>query len=295
MRNKNKGEAMKRMIILVIGMMALIVTNVLCMDIDAMMPVLEKAKEGISAVLVSIDKGLLIAAEKLSNVDLKGDDARKILNQLCSGRNYLVDCAIIDTAGKMIIVEPAEYRKYENSDISKQAHIITLLEDKKPIFSDVFHSVEGIEVIDFDYPIFSVKGEFLGSVSMLVRQESLSEDIIVPLLNDLPCKAWIMQKDGLIIYDQDLNQIGRNIFTDTFFRLFADLVSFSRTVAMAKDGAGSYDFYSEGMKDKTIVKKYAVWDTVSLYGRQWRIIVMEIDKQAPSAKKVANPHEQIKK
>jgi len=280
---------MKKTIILAIGMAVLIVTNVFCMDIDAMMLILEKAKENIAATFTSIDKDLSIASGKLSNVDLKGEDARKILSQLCKDRDYLVDCAIIDTNGKMIVVEPMEYGKYEGSDISNQAHIIALLRNKKPILSDVFHSVEGIKVIDFEYPIFSVKGEFLGSVSMLVKQETLSGDIIMPLVNDMLCKAWIMQKDGLIIYDLDPDQTGKNIFADIFFQPFKDLVSFSRTVAMTKDGAGSYDFYAKGLEDKTIVKKFAVWDTVSLYGTQWRIIVMEVNKQVPSAKDVIIP------
>jgi len=279
---------MKKTIIMAIGIAALIVTNAFCMDLDTMMSILVKAKESIAVTLDSIDKDLSGASNKLSNVDLKGEDARKILSELCRERNYLVDCAIIDTTGKMIVVEPAEYVKYEGSEISKQTHIIALLQDKKPIFSDVFRSVEGIEVIDFDYPIFSDKGEFLGAVSMLVKQEALSGSIIMPLVKDVPCKAWVMQKDGLIIYDQDPNQTGKNIFTDVFFQPFNDLVSFSRTVSMSKDGAGSYGFYASGLEDKTIVKKYAVWDTVSLYGTQWRIIVMETDKQVPSKKNIVN-------
>lgn len=279
---------MKKTIIMAIGIAALIVTNAFCMDLDTMMSILVKAKESIAVTLVSIDKDLSRASGKLSNVGLKTEDARKILSELCRERNYLVDCAIIDTTGKMIVVEPAEYAKYEGSDISKQAHIITLLQDKKPILSDVFRSVEGIKVIDFDYPVFSDKGEFLGAVSMLVKQEALSGSIIMPLVKDVPCKAWVMQKDGLIIYDQDPNQTGKNIFTDVFFQPFNDLVSFSKTVASSKDGAGSYGFYASGLEDKTIVKKYAIWDTVSLYGTQWRIIVMEIDKQVPNKKNIVN-------
>ncbi len=269
---------MNKTIFLVIGIITLIAANVFCMDIGAMMPPLEKAKESITAAFTSIDNGLSIAAGKLSSVDLKSGDARKILRELCKNRDYLVDCAIIDTAGRMIVVEPAEYSKYEGSDISKQAHITALLKDKKPVLSGVFRSVEGIKVIDFNYPIFSDKGKFLGSVSMLVEQDALSGDIIMPLVKDLSCKAWVMQKNGLIIYDPDPDQIGRNIFTDAFFQPFEDLISFSKTVAIAKNGAGSYDFYAKGMDDKTVVKKYAVWDTVSLYGTEWRIIVMEADE-----------------
>jgi hypothetical protein len=269
---------MKKAIPLSFAMIALTAVNVFCMDLDVMMPALEKAKAGIAATFVSIDKSLSGAAKELSKVDLKGEDARNILNVLCKDRPYVVDCSIIDTTGTMIVVEPAEYKKHEGSDISTQAHIVSFLKTQKPVLSGVFHSVEGIEVIDFNYPIFSDKGEFLGAVSMLVKQDALADDVLMPLVKNLACKAWMMQKDGLIIYDPDPNQVGKNIFTDELFLPFRDLVSFSKTVAGSRDGAGSYDFYSKGLENKTVVKKSAVWDTVSLYGTEWRIIIMEADK-----------------
>lgn len=280
---------MKRMFIQVIGISALIAGNAFCMNINLMMPVLEKAKKGITENLSSIDKELSATAGELSAVDLKGEKARQILSQLCENKPYLIDCAIIDPAGKMIMVEPQEYKQYAGSDISGQAHIIALQRDKKPVLSDVFRSVEGIDAIDFEYPILSDKNELLGSVSMLVKQKALSEDIIMPLVLDIPCKAWIMQKNGLVIYDPDPGQIGKNIFSDELFKPFPDLISFSRTVAMENAGAGSYDFYSLGLENKTIVKKYVVWDTVSLYGTPWRIIVMEAEKPAPKPEEKPAP------
>ncbi|MDD5085489.1 MAG: cache domain-containing protein [Candidatus Omnitrophica bacterium] len=278
---------MKKIFILAAVIAALIATDAFCVDIDAMVPLLEKAKKNIKETFASIDGALSAAARELSAVDLKREKARGILSGLCKDRPYMIDCAIVDTAGKMIAVEPEEYRKYEGSDISNQAHIIALHRDKKPVFSNVFRSVEGVESIDFEYPIFSDKNEFLGSISMLVKQDALCDDIVTPLVKDVPCKIWIMQKDGLVIYDPDPDQIGKNVFTDELFKPFQDLVAFCGTVAMAKDGAGSYDFYAKGLEDKTIVKKYAVWDTASLYGTEWRIIVMEADKPVSGAKDTA--------
>ena len=269
---------MKKTFLLAVGIAALMASYVFCMDIEGMTPALEDVKKNVTETFTSIDKELSAAAGKLSAVDLKTGKARKILSGLCKGQDYLIDCAIVDGAGRMIMVEPAEYSKLEGSDISQQAHIITLRQSKKPVFSNVFRSVEGVEAIDFEYPIFSDNGKFIGSVSMLVKQDALFDDIVMPLVEEKAYKIWVMQKDGLIIYDPDSAQIGRNIFSDEFFQPFEGLISFSRTVAKAKSGGGSYDFYSRGLEDKKIVKKYAVWDTVSLYGTEWRIIVMEADK-----------------
>lgn len=81
------------------------------------------------------------------------------------------------------------------------------------------------------------------------------------------------------MYDEDPEEIGKNIFSDDIFKPFEDLISFSRTVALSRSGAGSYDFYADSVKDKTLVQKIAVWDTAGIYGTEWRVIVMEITKK----------------
>ena len=45
-------------------------------------------------------------------------------------------------AGKLVVVEPPEYRKFEGADISKQAQVIQLHRTRKPVLSAVFRSVE---------------------------------------------------------------------------------------------------------------------------------------------------------
>jgi len=62
------------------------------------------------------------------------------------------------------------------------------------------------------------------------------------------------------------------------FKPFEDLVSFAKTVALTNDGAGSYSFYANGQFDKTLVQKIAAWDTAGLYGTEWRLIAMDIEK-----------------
>jgi hypothetical protein len=269
---------MKRIAILLIGIVFLAAFNAFSMNMDDMTLSLDKVKKSVTAVFSSIDKELANAASQLSVVNLDELRARKILNDLSKAHGYIIDCAFVDAAGKMVIVEPKEYNQFEAADISKQKHVMVVKQLKKPVLSSVFRSVEGIEAIDFEYPVFSGKGDFTGSVSMLVRQDALFGDTAMPFVWDKSCKVWVMQKDGLIVYDPDPDQVGRNVFSDRFFESFDDLISFSRTVASAKSGGGSYDFYAKGFKDTKVVKKYAVWDTVSLYGTEWRVIVMEAEK-----------------
>jgi len=249
-------------------------TGAFAIEITDLMPVLKQAKKDVNFTLSEIDKDLEAAAKALSNVDFKGDDARKILNDLRKFRPYVVDCCIIDPSGMKVTVEPEEYRQYENTDRSGLPYIIQLLKTKKPAMSDVHPSAEGISAVSVGRPIFSSKGELLGAVRVLIKQEMF----LKPLVGDKLCKIWIMQPNGFIIYDPDPKQVGKNVFTDPVYESFEDLISFSKTVALSNSGAGSYDFYAKGLGDNKLVKKVAVWDTVGLYGTEWRMIAMEIQE-----------------
>jgi len=265
---------MKKLVTLFVGIAVFAAADAFSAGISDLVPVLRQVKQNINSTLSEIDKDLKAAAKELSSADLKGDAARKILDDLRKYRPYVVDCSIIDANGIKITVEPAEYRQYEGANRSDLPSVISLLKTKKPVMSDVYYSAEGIPAISMGYPIFSDKGELLGAVRMLIRHELF----LKPLAENKPCKVWMMQPNGLIIYDPDPEQVGKNIFTDPLFRPFEDLISFSKTVALSNNGAGSYDFYAKGLEDRTLVKKVAVWGTVGLYGTEWRVVVIEIEK-----------------
>ncbi len=265
---------MKKLITLVMVAAMFAATDASSAEISDLMPVLRQVKKDINSTLSEIDNDLKDAAKKLSAIDMKGDAARQILNNLCKYRPYVIDCSIIDANGIKVAVEPAQYKQYEGADRSDLPSVIALLKTRKPAMSDVYHSAEGAHAISIGYPILSDKGELMGAVRMLIRHETF----LKPLAEGKPCKVWIMQPNGLIIYDPDPEEIGKNIFTDPLFKSFKDLISFSKTVALSNAGAGSYDFYANGLEDKTLVKKVAVWDTVGLHGTEWRVVVMEIEK-----------------
>jgi len=273
----------KKLGALIMGIAVFVTAHSFAADISNIMPVVKDVKKAIDSTLSEIDKDLKTAAKELAGTDLKGDAARKILNDLRKYRPYVIDCSIIDANGIKITIEPAEYKQFEGEDRSGLPSVMALLKTKKPVMSDVYNSAEGIHAVSIGYPIFSDKGEFLGAVRMLIRHEIF----LKPLAENRPCKVWVMQKNGLIVYDVDPEEIGKNIFFDSMFKPFEDLISFSKTVSLSKKGAGSYSFYANGIKDKTLVEKIAAWDTAGLYGTEWRVVVMEIGRtlEQPTAAK----------
>lgn len=268
---------MKKITFLVLCAAMFMATEVFAATMDEIMPMVKKVKVKMSAALDAIDKDLSSAAKKLAAIDRSGTEARKILASLCEGRPYAYACSIVDPSGKLVTVEPERFKSYEGADISAEPQVDELLRVRKPVVSPVFTALDGTKKIDFEYPIVTAKGEFAGAVSLLVDHQELFREVLAPLVDGQPIKIWAMQPDGIVLYDDDPAQINKNVFRDPLFTGFVDLVSFCRTVSDFPSGGGSYTFYMKGLEDQTVVKKYAVWDTVGLHGTTWRVVVMEIE------------------
>ena len=224
-----------------------------------------------------MDSDLADASRQMSKTPLRGLDARRILRNLCSGRQYVVDCAAVNTKGIMVTIEPEGYQRYEGVDISRQQHVAKLLSKKEPVFSNVFRAEEGFDAVDLEHPVFNEKKEFIGSVSILIRPEMLLASVIEPLLRGIPTEVWVMQKDGRILYDAKKQEIGKMLFSDPLYKPFPGLLAIGERITKEPQGSGTYEFYEkESMKP---VMKEAFWSTIGLYGVEWRLIVTRYPKK----------------
>ena len=166
-------------------------------------------------------------------------------------------------------------------DISGQAHIIKMLADKKPGMSEAFMTVEGFYAVSVQYPVID-KGDCLGSISMLLRPESLLKSIVEQRISGVPVDIWAMEPAGRIIYDPDAEEIGRNVFSDDLYKPFPGLLAAARAIADSPDGSASYDFLGKGLKES--VKKYAYWKTIAICGTPWRIVLTKAEKEGVNGK-----------
>lgn len=233
--------------------------------------ILSRLQGEVAAVVNKLDNDLKLSAQALAGRDLKGEYAREVLKRLYGANPYIIDCETVSNKGIMLTVEPPQHRASEGADISAQAHMVTLFKTVKPVMSGAFRSVEGPEAVVIHHPVFSADHRFAGSVSALFAPEYLLSNIIGPVAANLPVDIFLMQTDGLVIYDMDASQIGLNAFRDALYQPFPDLVALARKVAAANEGTGSYRFHQKG--SETPVEKVAYWRTVALHGATWRLVI----------------------
>ncbi len=238
---------------------------------DNLSDVVKKIKSDILTVLNGIEGTISHAAKETGKLGLNREtEIRKLLQACNAGRPYVVDSTFIDGKGIMKLIEPEEYRKYEGSDISKQEAIIEVQRTQKPRMGNVFVSVEGIKSIDIEYPVFSDGKQFLGSVSMLVRPDELIRTVVATAKIESGIKCWVMQKDGLLLYETDPAQRGLNLFTDPLYKDYPELITLGRRMVKEKEGKGFYTFLIHGTKN--VVKKQAVWRTARFLNNDWIVV-----------------------
>lgn len=245
-----------------------------------------KIESGISNVLNKLGKTVSLVAKETGQTGLNNEfEIRKLLQKNYNdGKPHVIDSTFIDSKGIMKLVEPDKYRSYEGSNISKQEAVITMLKTKKPRMGNLFLSVEGIKSIDIEHPVFSKEKQFFGSVSMLIKPDEMIRSVVVPIEKNLGVKCWVMQKDGVILYETDPVQIGLNLFTNPLYKDYQELIALGKKMIKETKGEGFYTFQSHGTTNA--VRKKAVWKTIHFFNNDWIVVAYM---------KIENPHIHIKK
>jgi hypothetical protein len=79
-----------------------------------------------------------------------------------------------------------------------------------------------------------------------------------------------MQKGGKILYDQDLGEIGLDLFTDPLYAGYPELLAAGRKMDEEDSGTAKYSFFKAGTR--ITVTKLIYWTTFELYGTEWKLV-----------------------
>jgi hypothetical protein len=230
----------------------------------------QEIQQAVQIGLNELDLDISNAAAGLSRTGLSGNEARQILNGLTDKYPFISDSCTTDTAGKMVTVAPDAYSSYEGTDISTQDVTIKMNETRKPLLSQMFPAVEGMDAVVIMCPVFSQNGDFIGSVSALFKPEGFLYGPSDPFLKGTDIALDVMQLDGLDIYSSKGVDTGINVFTDPEFQQYEDLQALCHQMVDQESGTGSYTIHA--YETGELVKKMAYWETVKLHDTVWRVV-----------------------
>ena len=175
-------------------------------------------------------------------------------------------------------MEPVDFQQAEGRDIADQQHVQQLLAKRKPAMSRALRAVEGMNAVIIAHPVFDANNTFLGSINAVCSPSGLIERRAPELIANTPFELWAMQPDGLILYDRDSDEIGRELFSHPAYQPFTELLQLALRMTKEPEGSGAYVFFKDATSDA--VQKNAAWTTLSLHNTPWRLIMTHIDQAA---------------
>lgn len=198
-------------------------------------------------------------------------EIRRLLADFIEDNPDVVDASFVDDKGILRLIEPPEKRNFENADLTHREHVVAMLQTRMPVLSSGFRAFQGFLAVDLVRPLVDADGRFLGSISAFLRPELLIDPLLKRSAIPAEHEIWIMQPDGMIVFDQDREEIGRMLFSDPLYARYGNLLELGRKMAASRDGTGSYVFLGPGSQQPVI--KRVRWQTVSLHGREWRVVL----------------------
>lgn len=241
-----------------------------CKNDQVVLPdALIKAKTNLTEQFSILDQKMATAVTYMNSINMDTTLIRVKLLELANEFPYVVNFSEITPLGIMQIKEPATYHSLEGTDISKQAHVIKSFETKLPVMSNQFLSVEDKFATVIMHPIFK-DSTIAGGLTALLYPEMVLGNIMKPLLDSQEFEMLVMEKGGRILYNQDTTEIGLNLFTDSLYMDFPELIAVGKQIDSLESGTAYYSFLKTGTKET--VKKLTFWTTYELYGTQWKLI-----------------------
>jgi len=226
----------------------------------------------VNEYLERIDYSLTEASNSLGNSNLSDSVADSSLKDLYESVPFVIDTITISSEGKILATYPKDLTYLIGENIGEREYVKNLLSFKKAVMSPVFIMIEGFPAVDIVHPVYSHNGEFMGGISLLMDEKEFFTDLITALDPDSIFEIFVMENDGHIVYDSNISQIGENTFKSPLFQDYPDILELGQKMGNTTQGEGEYEYYnSYGL----LVRKKALWDTVSLYGTDWNIVVSE--------------------
>ncbi len=231
-----------------------------------------QAIKGIRLFFDTYDKALRYFSTQPSIIEL--NDSGRLLMQDFYTIHSLEIAAItrVDAQGRILYTVP-EIKGLVGRDISSQRHNRAMMEQHKPLVSDVFTSIQGFESIAFSYPVFQ-GARYVGAMTFLFPFAQLAEKYLETIDVGDNGMTLLLSRQGVCLYCSDRRYVGRKVA-----EIAVDspgLQVLSRRMLSRARGTLSFDVQRVGKEggEPLKVTEYAVFAPVDLPGDTfWSIAV----------------------
>jgi signal transduction histidine kinase len=213
--------------------------------------------------------GSLAALSQMNGVVVDDPEGKAVLRLFYeTNQSRIMEITRVDEKG--VIRDDFPDSNALGLDISHRKHIAALMREHKPVVSEVFRTIEGIDAVSLHVPVLQGT-EFRGSVEILVDFQSLTKRYLDAIKVGATGYAWVISQAGTILYTPVPGFIGKSILETNKRNPSADAL----TSAMLQGREGTAEYTSERIGDRHVspTRKYAAYVPVRLGNTFWSICV----------------------
>jgi signal transduction histidine kinase len=228
----------------------------------------QQAARGIEEFFATWTRNLNVLSG-MNSIVADDREGKAILN-LFYETNQVRITEILRVDEKGVIRDDFPDRDAVGLDISHRKHFIALMQDHKPVISEVFRSLEGVESVALHVPVLQGT-EFKGSVGILVDFKSFAKRYLDAIKIGQTGYAWVISQAGTVLYTPVPGVTGKSIWeANKDNPSVRPLVS-----AMLQGREGTAEYTSQRIGDRHVspTRKYAVFLPVHLGNTVWSICV----------------------
>ncbi|HPP79228.1 MAG TPA: PDC sensor domain-containing protein, partial [Methanospirillum sp.] len=236
-----------------------------------MLSALDRITGEISNQLAIIREENSISAESLRTIGISGENATSVLVTKLEKVPYGHSSLIISPDNIVTAAAPVTFSGLIGTDLSYQPETRFANERQEPVISNIFYLEEGFYGISISYPIFSENKEYLGYTDVTIRPEEFFRPVIGPFTEQTGYEVFILETNGMTVYETDEVEIGKNVLTDPIYDT-PEMRNVSHAVIENESGAIQYTFWDKNWNRQVL--REAVWNTLSLDNQNWRVAVV---------------------
>lgn len=229
-----------------------------------------------SGVNSSLSDTLALAGETsgaLADIDRNRTQVNVILGDAQERFSWIDSAAFISPGGQIVAIMPESYSDLVGVDLSYQEIVQEALANRSPVMSDYMLLDEGVMGTLLEYPVYSEDGEYAGILSFAFTPAELIEPYAEDIKSKYGYSVMAAQPDGIILYDEDPEEIGNETFGNPAYEAYPSLIAFAEEYSSSPSGTYNYTFKATGSADE--VQKQAFWDTVEILDKEWRVMVIK--------------------
>ncbi len=182
----------------------------------------------------------------------------------------------VDATGHILYTFPRNDQAI-GKDISGQEHNRYVMNEQKPVVSNVFQTVQGYTSVAFAYPVFDA-GKYAGAITVLIPFQLISSEYVENIKIGKEGYAWLIDTSGVELYCPVPGHIGKTVYETS--SQFPSVIDMAKKMMKGETGDTTYSYDRIRGEETETILKYASYVHIDLPHNHWSLVVATAGKQA---------------